>query len=80
MSTHLEDVVLIFHHAADCPGLITSDETGKLSCQECGQSWQLWPEVMKDILGWPDNLIDDFVQRVTRLTPPDPPDPANSPA
>lgn len=34
--THLEDVVLIFHEP-DCPGLITSDDTGKLRCQECGR-------------------------------------------
>ena len=34
----LEDVILIFHESEDCPGLITSDDTGELRCAECGQS------------------------------------------
>jgi hypothetical protein len=63
---HLEDVALIFHEP-DCPGVITSDDTGKLRCAECGrQVGQLEPAVLADLLGL--------------LKPPGPPGPADNQA
>ena len=35
---NLEDAAMIFHESEDCPGLITSDDTGELRCSECGRS------------------------------------------
>jgi hypothetical protein len=29
---------MIFHESGDCPGVITSDDTGELRCAECGRS------------------------------------------
>ena len=33
----LEDVAMLFHDFADCPGIITSHEDGWLVCAECGK-------------------------------------------
>jgi hypothetical protein len=33
----LQDVCLIFHEP-DCPGMITSNSDGLLTCAECGQT------------------------------------------
>ena len=49
---NLEDVVMIFHESEDCPGVITSDDTGQLRCAECGNSvGQLDRLVLRDLIG-----------------------------
>jgi hypothetical protein len=50
---NLEDVVMmIFHESADCPGVITSDDTGQVRCAECGNSvGQLDRLVPRDLIG-----------------------------
>ena len=48
---NLEDAALIFHESEDCPGVITSDDTGELRCAECGQSvGQLDRLVLRDLI------------------------------
>ena len=48
----LQDVMVVFHNsAADCQGMIVSDDTGKLWCIECGQTvGQLYPDILEQIL------------------------------
>jgi len=33
---NLEDVCLFFHDSEDCPGIVLSDSSGQLNCDECG--------------------------------------------
>lgn len=33
---NLEDVCLFFHDSEECPGLVLSDPSGQLNCDECG--------------------------------------------
>lgn len=48
---NLEDVAMIFHESEDCPGVITSDDTGQLRCAECGHSvGQLDGLVLRDLI------------------------------
>jgi hypothetical protein len=37
MGMKLQEQVRIFHEP-DCPAMILSDETGKLTCAECGKT------------------------------------------
>jgi hypothetical protein len=48
----LQDVMMVFHDsAADCSGLIVSDDTGRLWCVECNQTvGQLFPNILEQIL------------------------------
>jgi hypothetical protein len=48
----LQDVMMVFHEsAAECPGMIVSDDTGKLWCIECGKTvGQLYPDILEQIL------------------------------
>ena len=40
---------MIFHESEDCPGMITSDDTGELRCSEClSVSSTVWCSVMCD--------------------------------
>ena len=55
LRTHrLQDLMMIFHDSADCPGIITSDETGRLTCAECGQNVEKDPGVLAEIEIMPD--------------------------
>jgi hypothetical protein len=46
----LQDVCMVFHEP-DCPGLITSDGEGGLTCAECGQRvGTVQPAVLKEII------------------------------
>jgi hypothetical protein len=55
----LQDVLMVFHESADCPGIITSNEAGCLVCAECGQTVGVVdPRVLKGIV----ELVDGIQQ------------------
>lgn len=47
---NLQDVVLVFHEP-DCPGLIVSDDNGRLACSECAESvGKVDPRVLSQLI------------------------------